>query len=123
MKILLSIKPQFANLIFEGIKKFEFRKAIPKNKDAKTVLVYASAPVKMVIVEFEIETILCDDPQNLWHRTKKGSGISEDFFFDYFADKDIAYAIKIKNYKLYRKPICIKEEFNAVAPQSYRYLI
>ena len=28
MKVVLSIKPQFANKIFDGTKKFEFRKAI-----------------------------------------------------------------------------------------------
>ena len=32
MKVVLSIKPQFANKIFDGTKKFEFRKAIFKNQ-------------------------------------------------------------------------------------------
>lgn len=32
MKVLLSIKPEFANKIFEGTKRFEFRKSIFKKK-------------------------------------------------------------------------------------------
>ena len=31
MKVVLSIKPEFANKIFDGTKKFEFRKSIFKN--------------------------------------------------------------------------------------------
>lgn len=43
MKVLLSIKPEFAEKIFSGEKKFEFRRSIFKDKTVKTVLVYASA--------------------------------------------------------------------------------
>ena len=32
MKVLLSIKPEFAEKIFNGTKKYEFRKSIFKNK-------------------------------------------------------------------------------------------
>ena len=45
MKVLLSIKPEFANKIFEGTKRFEFRKSIFK-KEVKTVVVYASSPLQ-----------------------------------------------------------------------------
>lgn len=38
MKVLLSIKPQFAIKIFDGTKKFEFRKIIFKNSDIQTVV-------------------------------------------------------------------------------------
>lgn len=33
MKVLLSIKPEFAERIFNGSKKYEFRKVIFKNPD------------------------------------------------------------------------------------------
>ena len=36
MKVVISIKPEFANKIFDGTKKFEFRKSIFKNEDVKT---------------------------------------------------------------------------------------
>ena len=49
MKVLLSIKPEFADKIFNGTKKYEFRKSIFKNKDVDTVVVYASSPCKYII--------------------------------------------------------------------------
>ena len=123
MKVLLSIKPEFAEKIFEGTKKYEFRKAIFKNPEVKIVVVYASSPVQKIIGEFEIDRIIVHDLETLWNKTKKHSGISEDFFFQYFSDRELGYAIKIKKTKLYRTPKCIREDFNLYAPQSFLYLV
>lgn len=122
MKILLSIKPQFANKIFDGSKKFEFRRSIFKNKTVKTVIVYASSPVQKVIGEFEIELILVSDLATLWKQTSKQSGITEEYFYQYFGDKEKGYAIKIKKTRKYRKPKNIREDFNASPPQSFLYV-
>ena len=119
MRVLLSIKPEYAFKIFDGVKKFEFRKIVFKNPDIKTVVVYASSPVQRVIGEFEIDDIFSLTPAILWEKTKKHSGISKEFFFTYFADREIAHAIKIKNTKRYKTPLCIRENFNAIPPQSY----
>lgn len=122
MKVLMSIKPEFAFKIFAGTKRFEFRRAVFKNKDIKTVIVYASAPIQQVIGEFEIEQILSYKPETLWKKTKKYSGISEEFFFEYFESKVVAHAIKIKSVKRYRQPLCLKSNFNVTPPQSFLYV-
>lgn len=122
MRVLLSIKPEFAFKIFEGTKKFEFRKVIFKKADIRTVIVYASSPVQQVIGEFEIDAIFSSGPEVIWEMTKKHSGISETFFYEYFANREIAHAIKIKNTKKYSKPLSIKDDFKLIPPQSYVYL-
>jgi len=122
MRVLLSIKPEYAFKIFDGTKRFEFRKVIFKNPNIKTVVVYASSPVQQVIGEFEIDEILSFDPEIIWKMTKKFSGISEVFFFKYFANKNIAHAIKIKSTKKYIRPLSILKDFNVVPPQSFVYL-
>lgn len=122
MKVLLSIKPEFANKIFEGTKKFEFRKVIFKKYNVKTVVVYASSPICKVIGEFEIEKIISLNPKEIWHITEKESGITESFFFQYFADRNIAHAIKIKKTKKYPSPLSIKEHFKVIPPQSFIYI-
>ena len=122
MKVLLSIKPEFADKIFSGEKKYEFRRIIFKNKDVTTVVVYASSPVQKVIGEFEIEAILTDDIHALWERTKEHAGISGEFFYTYFSDKVKGHAIQIKQARRYPKPLCIKKDFAAVPPQSFLYL-
>jgi predicted transcriptional regulator len=122
MRVLLSIKPEYAYKIFDGTKRFEFRKVIFKNPNIKTVVVYASSPVQQVIGEFEIDDIFSFDPEAIWKMTKKYSGITEAFFYQYFADREIAHSIKIKTVKKYRKPLSIRDDFNVVPPQSYVYL-
>lgn len=122
MKVLLSIKPEFADKIFKGEKKFEFRRTIFKNEAVKTVLVYASSPVQKVIGEFEIETIIKNDPEILWNMTSDFAGISRDYFMEYFSNKDFGFAIKIKNARKYKIPKCIRKDFNSFPPQSFLYL-
>jgi predicted transcriptional regulator len=123
MKVVLSIKPEFANKIFDGTKKFEFRKAIFKNDKIKTVIVYSSSPVQQVIGEFEIERIINHDIDTLWGLTHQESGITEDYFYKYFADRVEGFAIQIKKVKKYRTPKCLRADFNLFPPQSFAYYL
>ena len=52
MKVLLSIKPEYASKILDGTKRYEYRRAIFKRTEVTTVVVYASDPVRKVIGEF-----------------------------------------------------------------------
>lgn len=121
MKVVLSIKPEFAFKIFDGTKKFEFRKAIFKNSDIKTVIVYASSPVQKVIGEFDIKRIINQDIDSLWELTQEFSGITEDFFYDYFENRTEGFAIEVKNAKKYKHPKCLKTDYNLLPPQSFAY--
>ncbi|MDY0324810.1 MAG: hypothetical protein RBQ87_01385 [Candidatus Cloacimonadaceae bacterium] len=122
MRVLLSIKPEFAERIFDGSKRYEFRRAIFKNPDIKIVVVYASSPVQLVIGEFEIETILSDAPENLWEKTQEFSGISEEFFFNYFSERTVGFAIKVKKARRYQRPRCLRKSYNVSPPQSFCYV-
>lgn len=122
MKVLLSIKPEFAFKIFEGTKEYEFRKVIFKRPNIKTVVVYASSPVQRVIGEFEIDTILKETPEKIWEKTKSKSGISEEFFYDYFYNREVAYAIKIKKVTQYKESFNLRDKFDVLPPQSFAYL-
>ena len=121
--VLLSIKPEFAERIFQGIKRYEFRKALFKNRNIDKVIVYASAPVSKVIGEFEIDDILEHEIERLWELTKKHSGIPKEYYDMYFNGRKIGYAIKIRNSKLYDEPLDLKQHFEVkVPPQSFMYV-
>jgi predicted transcriptional regulator len=120
--VLLSIKPEFAHKIFEGSKKFEFRKQVFKDASVKKVIVYSSSPEQKVIGEFEIETILSDTPNNIWIQTKLYSGISQEFYDEYFKGRDNAYAIKVASTKRYRKEKSLADYNVQSAPQSFAYV-
>lgn len=122
MKVLLSIKPEFVKKIFSGEKRYEFRKVIFKNKDIKTVVIYASSPVSKIVGEFTIGTIIKDSPETIWELTKDYAGITEDFFKRYFKDKNKACAIEVKRCIQYQSPIELNEIGAKRAPQSFMYL-
>ncbi len=122
MTVLLSIKPEFAEKIFNGTKRYEFRKTIFKNTDVKTIIVYASSPVQKVIGEFTIDRILNDDLGTIWDETARYAGITYDFYMSYFANKEKAYAIKIGNTKRYSHARKLSDYNIQFAPQSFAYI-
>lgn len=123
MKVLLSIKPQFVEEIFKGTKKFEYRKAIFKNPDVKTIVIYSTMPVGKIVGEFSIANIYKDSPDQIWEKTKNFSGIESSFFDEYFQGRDQAYAIEVSLLKEYSTPICPYKEFDKfTAPQSFMYI-
>ena len=122
MKVILSIKPQFAEKIFEGSKKFEFRRTIFKNPNVKSVIVYASAPISKIIGEFEIEEILHNELDSLWKETKHFSGITNDYYFNYFEGKKSGFALKIKKTKKFDEHYSIKDKYGLLPPQSFAYV-
>lgn len=121
MKVLIAIKPKFANKILTGTKKYEFRKTA-FSKDVDKAIVYASSPISKIIGEFTIDKILSGSPVEIWQETKDYAGISEAYFQNYFKNKTISYAIKIKSYCRYKKPIDLEEIGLQYAPQSFVYL-
>ena len=122
MRVLLSIKPEFAEKIFEGTKQYEFRRILFKNPKVHTVIVYASAPVSKIVGEFTVEEVLSGGVTDLWNKTKRYAGVSEDYYHGYFKGKNEGFAIKIKDPKKYSLPVSIQDTFGIRPPQSFQYL-
>jgi predicted transcriptional regulator len=123
MKILLSIKPQFADKILSGEKGFEFRKNLPKHGNIETVVIYATKPVGKIVGEFSVAGIVSNSPDDLWETTKDKAGISKKFFSEYFLGRDIAHAFKVGSVKKYDTQINIEDFCNKkVPPQSFFYI-
>lgn len=122
MKVLLSIKPQYAELILDGSKLYEFRRAIFRSQQVKKVIIYASSPVQRVIGEFEIEYILSHSPEVLWQKTMEYAGVEKSFYDDYFKDRKVGHAIKIKKAKRYSEDKKLVDFDVTHAPQSFVYI-
>ena len=122
MHVLLSIKPEFAEKIFNGTKKYEFRRTLFKNKDIDSIIIYVSSPIKKVIGELLIDEILEEDIFELWEKTKHHSGIKEKYYFNYFKGKKRGYAIKIRKVIKYKYSLDIKTFFGVNPPQSFLYI-
>jgi len=122
MKVLLSIKPEFALRIFDGSKKYEYRRIIFKRREVETVVVYASDPIKRIIGEFQISEILHEKPDQLWDKTCNHAGITKIKFLEYFKDHAKGYAIGIKKAQKYQTPLSLDDLMLSLPPQSFMYL-
>ncbi len=119
--ILLSINPVHVENIMNGTKRYEFRKNACK-KQVDKILIYSTTPVMKVVGEAEVEDILIDQPEIIWEKTQRKSGIDKSFFDQYYADRKQAVAYKLKNIKKYEKPRELKEYGINNAPQSFQYV-
>lgn len=124
MKILLSIKPEYAQRIFSGEKRYEYRKRLFKRNDIDTIIVYVTKPVGRVIGEFKIAGIIEENPVTIWEKTKQYSGISKNDYFKYFEGNEKGFAISIKSTVRYCEPLELGELDSTIksAPQSFMYL-
>ncbi|MBQ9206785.1 MAG: ASCH domain-containing protein [Treponema sp.] len=118
--VLISIHPQYVDLISSGKKKIEFRKrnfACP----VKRFVVYSTAPVSKIVGFFDVEDIECTTPQKLWENYASVGGIEQKDYFEYYANTSNAVGIRIKKYTPFQNAFNISV-LNTTPPQSYKYL-
>jgi len=118
--ILISIKPKYAERIFQHKKKYEYRLSIFK-KQVSRAFVYSTSPLQKIIGYFIVGHILVGSPQEIWKQTRKFSGMTARDFFLY-AKKDKIFAIYIKKPQRFIDPIDPKEINSFFPPQSFYYL-
>lgn len=118
---LLSIKPQYAEAIFRGEKRFEFRRAIFR-RAVDIVVVYITSPTCLVVGEFDVSNVISDSVEDLWDLTSRHAGIDRSVFFDYFRGRKIGHAIAIGRVRKYETPLNLALTYGVRAPQSFVYI-
>ena len=118
--VLISIFPIYANQIFEGVKKVEFRKKI-FNADIKKIVIYSTMPIGKIEGFVDYDGIETCSPSELWRKYSNIGGIKKERYDAYFSNLDIAYGIKVKNPVRFNRSFAIAE-IGKKPPQSYAYL-
>ena len=94
--------------------------SVKKNVDK--IVIYCTSPVKKIIAEVEVKSIISNTPIKLWNDTKEFSGISKSKYIKYFENKDTAFAYELGNVILYDIPKTLNDIGINYYPQSYVYL-
>ena len=74
------------------------------------------------MAEVEILEVIMLPPEELWNQTKLFSGITKEFFDEYFKEREVAYAYKLGKVKVFDKPKELIEFGIKSAPQSFVYI-
>lgn len=120
-RMLLSIKPEYANKIVSGKKKYEFRKFHCRT-DVDTIVIYATAPVKQVIGEVSIVAVIEDAVEKVWRQTHSDGGITKKAYTDYYKNKAVAVAYQLGEVTTYEEPLALSDIGLSYAPQSFAYI-
>jgi len=120
-KILLSINPHHVENILSGVKKFEFRKVRCK-REVESILIYSTSPQMKVVGEAKVRQIIEDELAEVWEITGRESGISYDFFSEYYMGRDTAVAYELEDVEVFPEPKELSDFGVTHAPQSFVYV-
>ena len=123
--VLVSIKPEFADKIFDGSKSIELRKVSPNANPGDLMVVYSTSPEMAVVGICKIQKVIKSSPKEIWEMHSEVLGIDEIRFNDYYSESTIAVGIVIENAKRLKTKIplsIIKKRFPKFAPpQTFKY--
>lgn len=121
--VLLSVKPQYSDLILSGEKRVEFRRTWAKDS-VEMIAIYSSSPTQRIVGLVEIEGCISGSPTKLWSIcTDRGGGLTRQELRNYFADKSTGYGVLLGSVYPLKQPLDPKSIFKDFrAPQSFRYL-
>src|SRR5690349_633528 len=118
--ILLSIRPEHAERIFQGAKHYELRKVLPSFGFKRVFLYETGGPG--VIGCFDVGAIFRKDIDELWNIVGNAATTRERFY-EYFKNFKCGYAIEIKNPLRFSEAVSAKtlngEGARLVPPQSF----
>ena len=124
--LLLSVKPQYSELIFAGRKKAELRRTSPPDMESREAFIYVTSPVMQLTGGFHVDEVLAGTPEEVWSKVAHYAGVPKSEFDAYYAGRSVAYALKITEVWQYEHPVRLAElrdRFdNFVVPQSWRYV-
>lgn len=120
--LVMSIKPEYANLIFKGRKTVELRRRIPRHiSEGTLIFVYVTKPIKAICGAFRVKEVIEKSVDKLWNLVGEDSCISKNDFVFYFSGLNNGTAIKIDDVWYLDSPIYLCDTQNFQVPQSFRY--
>jgi predicted transcriptional regulator len=124
--LLISIRPEYANKIFDGSKTVELRRVRPRLESGDWVLVYVSTPVQALVGMFQVDKVVAARPDHLWSLVRSRAGISREQFDLYYKGTELGYGIFLKITRQLPEPIYLGYLRQLLSgfhpPQSYRYI-
>lgn len=118
--LMMSIHHDFAQAIYDGKKKYEFRKN-HVTQDVRWVYMYETAPYKQVTGRFSVKNVLTADPNVLYLLCGKyeESHLTRKQFKQYYAGSKTGTALEIDKVEKFDQPKTLANFDIKRAPQNY----
>jgi len=123
--LVVSIKPEYAEKIFNGQKTIELRKATPSVSPGDTVIIYCTSPVKAVLGMCKVKEIIKITPARMWVKYQANLGIEQVKYDEYYSSSQHAIGIVLTSVCKFDTQVSlktIKQIFPFFQPpQTFRY--
>ena len=124
--LLLSIRPRFARLLFDGSKTVELRRKTPNVQAGMIVLVYESSPTMALVGSGTIKSVEVGSPDVMWATAEDQAGLSRLEYDKYFEGCGQATFLGLTNLLRFTQPVTLSDMRERwpwlQPPQSYRYV-
>ncbi|MBN1991765.1 MAG: hypothetical protein JW953_03610 [Anaerolineae bacterium] len=125
--ILLAVRPQSANQIFEGSKTVDLRRVRPRYINPGTlVLLYVAAPVKTIAGAFKVGKVVEAPLEALWSQVNGQAGVTREEFEAYYGGLTRGVGIFFLEVRRFTDPLPFQELKEKMAgfypPQGFRYV-
>ena len=123
--VLLSIKPEYAALIYAGKKTVEFRRGLPISAfywSRFHIYIYESSPVRMVTGWADVSGVFHSTVENMWRMLGGSGGISWNAYSEYMIGATGAWGLVISKINPFAEPLSLSSFGIERPPQSWRYI-
>lgn len=122
---VLSIKPEYATRIVDGLKTVELRRRFPYGTvTGARLYVYATVPIQAVIGYATIRKVERSPVEQIWAAYHQVAFIDRKDFEDYYRDVESGYVLVLQDPVRLKHPIgleMLKSRLNFTPPQSFAY--
>ncbi|MBE1528967.1 putative transcriptional regulator [Sphingopyxis sp. OAS728] len=101
-ELLISIRPSFANAIFNGSKTVEIRRRIPPIKLGARLWIYVTKPVGEVRGVARVSEIVEGTPDDVWRACGPRTGLVKPDFDNYLRGSTKAYGLILREVEVGR---------------------
>lgn len=123
--LLLSVKAEFAEMIFAGTKTVELRRQRPRVAPGDYLILYVPAPFKRVAGIVTVGEVIEARVHTLWRHVRLRCGISYGEFRAYFSEAEVGFGVTLHHPARLAEPLPL-EALRTIAPgfspQGYKYL-
>ena len=121
--ILMSIKPQYVEMIVSGRKTVEIRKNAARASAGARIWIYATSPRQQVVASARLKAVAVATPAEIWGTFGDRTGIDRAEFDAYVRQAEVVSALCLTEVTSLDPPLCPRDEVPAFRPpQSYTFV-
>lgn len=94
---ILSLKPQYAELILSGEKTVELRNRVIRMEPGTVIWIYATKPVGGIVALAKLDSVVHDTPAEIWVRFEREMCIDRAHFDSYIDNRESVSALVLSS--------------------------